>query len=107
VRPARGAFNDYLRALRVWDRCIQNTYCDMDTDAQPKMREQWSSATDHLEEAEQGLEEMAARPSHHVERVIELTVAAAVEAVAFGGARRCLERRGSRQHREGPLRSDP
>ncbi len=50
------AFNAYIEAGNRWDRCIEDTYCDVDLDALPQMRRQWSKASDLIADARSGLE---------------------------------------------------
>lgn len=54
------AYNRYLEALHIWERCIDDYGCDFKSDAQPKLRDKWTAAGDELSEAQTALTRMAA-----------------------------------------------
>jgi len=49
------AFNRYIRANNDWSECIDDLYCDIDTDALPGIRENWSAANRLIAKAEHRL----------------------------------------------------
>jgi len=49
------AFQEYVSALRAWDRCIESLECDLE-DIEPNLQEHWAAASDKIAEAAAALE---------------------------------------------------
>lgn len=56
--PLEDAYNKYIEAFNIWDRCISDFDCSIN-EIQPEMRQEWSDATDLIQDAETGLEDLA------------------------------------------------
>jgi hypothetical protein len=56
--PAEKAFNKYVAAYNIWNRCIGNFGCSLD-EIEPEMQERWLDATTLLTKAESGLAALA------------------------------------------------
>jgi hypothetical protein len=57
--PAEKALNLYVKASNLWNNCVGNFNCDFDKDLEPKLQERWAEASVKLDDAQEGLDELA------------------------------------------------
>jgi hypothetical protein len=56
--PAENAFNAYVKAYNVWNKCVGDIDCDNDS-INPKLQLQWAKATGLIDRAERNLEDLS------------------------------------------------
>lgn len=56
--PAERALNHYMRAQQVWEECIDDFGCNLDS-VDPQLQRLWGKATDQVTNADKGLRDLA------------------------------------------------